>query len=397
MLHCLSAMQYNVTIDRNSNVRITDQIANQVRDLVRSGTLAVGQKLPPITELRDLWGVSVSSLQQAFSRLAAEGIVSRSPRLGTFVQACPQTTGNSASSGLGPELRTEDRQRLKSLCAAVIAEDWALENSRLMQMIQAFESSICHHGGRVMMVEIPRRSRNTQQALDRARLANAVFLLDEQRCDDRLIWDAFSRGLPVVAHDYPGNIQVNGVSEDWDWAMREVMRHLIACGHRRIALASLDLSTSGQDNPAWVKDREGAFLDIARLENLPVGTDDIHRHAGRTGKTGNAECIGKALGNDLLSGSHDYTAIIGINDAVSLGILEAAGELGLEAPRDFSLAGFDNPCQAARAGLTSVLHSSVADGQAAADMLVRCYLYPDDVAVKRVINRPCLIVRSSTG
>jgi DNA-binding FadR family transcriptional regulator len=63
------------------------QVADQLRDLITRGDLAVGQRLPSETELAPLFGVSKSTIREALRILVTDGLVEtrRGATGGTFV------------------------------------------------------------------------------------------------------------------------------------------------------------------------------------------------------------------------------------------------------------------------------------------------------------------------
>jgi GntR family transcriptional repressor for pyruvate dehydrogenase complex len=67
--------------------RATDQIADQLRDMIVSGALADGTRLPTEVELARRSGVSRNTIREALSILAAEGLTrtKKGARGGTFV------------------------------------------------------------------------------------------------------------------------------------------------------------------------------------------------------------------------------------------------------------------------------------------------------------------------
>jgi DNA-binding LacI/PurR family transcriptional regulator len=69
-------------VQRSARAQITDSL----RELLVSGKLNHGDKLPPTCELATLWGTPEATIQQAFQPLVKEGLLRRTPRLGTFVQ-----------------------------------------------------------------------------------------------------------------------------------------------------------------------------------------------------------------------------------------------------------------------------------------------------------------------
>ena len=61
------------------------QINRQLRDLISSGALKAGERLPSTLELCRLWGAKPCTVQAAMSPLVKEGLVQRLPRIGTTV------------------------------------------------------------------------------------------------------------------------------------------------------------------------------------------------------------------------------------------------------------------------------------------------------------------------
>jgi DNA-binding LacI/PurR family transcriptional regulator len=81
------------------------------------------------------------------------------------------------------------------------------------------------------------------------------------------------------------------------------------------------------------------------------------------------------------------------SDALALGALQAAADLGLRVPGDISVTGFDDVPAATAAGLTTVRQPTPEKGRRAVALL-------DKPAVngRRVVELPTkLIVRGSTG
>ena len=61
------------------------QIGDQIRNLILSGQLAPGVKLPPTTELAAKWQTHAATIHAALTPLVKEGLLTRRPKIGTFV------------------------------------------------------------------------------------------------------------------------------------------------------------------------------------------------------------------------------------------------------------------------------------------------------------------------
>lgn len=62
------------------------QITDAMRGMVLSGKLAAGSRLPSTQELAAQWNSHVTTVQQALTPLVKEGLLERTPQVGTFVR-----------------------------------------------------------------------------------------------------------------------------------------------------------------------------------------------------------------------------------------------------------------------------------------------------------------------
>lgn len=76
-----------MSIDPTTDRPVYHQVADILRDRIRSGRLQPGQLLPSEPHLVDEFGVARSTARQALAALRAEGLVVTVPRQGTFVRA----------------------------------------------------------------------------------------------------------------------------------------------------------------------------------------------------------------------------------------------------------------------------------------------------------------------
>lgn len=67
-------------------IPLNQQVENYVRERIVSGEYAPGTRLPSTAALAKITGVSVFAVQSALARLAAEGLLDRTPRCPTYVR-----------------------------------------------------------------------------------------------------------------------------------------------------------------------------------------------------------------------------------------------------------------------------------------------------------------------
>lgn len=80
----------------NEEQPISHQITDFLRSQIRSGVLGIGQRLPSHQELADGWGVKPTAVHHALQPLVREGLLSRKPRVGTFVKGAVCSIQNVA-------------------------------------------------------------------------------------------------------------------------------------------------------------------------------------------------------------------------------------------------------------------------------------------------------------
>jgi len=140
-----------------------------------------------------------------------------------------------------------------------------------------------------------------------------------------------ARSIPFVIIDPAGDPtpDVPSVgSANWSGGLMAT-RHLIELGHRRIAVIS------GPDDMMCSHARIDGFRSAMTAAGLPIDPDwirfgDFHTSGGRL------------HGQELLDRDDRPTAIFAGSDLQALGVLEAMRQLGLRAPDDVSIVGYDD-------------------------------------------------------
>ena len=67
--------------------RLSDKVAQQLVQAIRSGTLSIGDKLPPEAQLAEQLGISRGILREALTVLEVRGYLQRSPKGGTVIKS----------------------------------------------------------------------------------------------------------------------------------------------------------------------------------------------------------------------------------------------------------------------------------------------------------------------
>ena len=208
-------------------------------------------------------------------------------------------------------------------------------------------------------------------------------------CDDPALLDLLDReGLPYVRISPRGEAARSGlVAMDDRAAAREMTRHLIGLGHRRIGFIKGDPAHSASAQ------RFDGFREAMAAAGLAVGGVDI-REGDFSFRSG------LRLGGEMLREPPFPTAIFASNDDMALGVLITAIQLGIAVPDRLSIAGFDDAptSRAAWPQITTIRQPKGEMAAGAVDILVDPR-YRDDItaaAFKRQLDYE-LIARLSTA
>ena len=180
---------------------------------------------------------------------------------------------------------------------------------------------------------------------------------------------------------------VNTVDLDNAAGVKAAIKHMVRCGHRKIAHLTL-----GVELP-WIAERIKGFEEGMRENGLEPegrvwrleGSDDEHL----TGSCDSNNAFAAKAKTERV------TAVIAASDAIALDFKDAAGKLGMKTPRDISLCGFDDSKEAFDARLSSISHMSGELGIRASQIILSALNSGNHGIVYRDRITPTLILRDS--
>lgn len=196
-------------------------------------------------------------------------------------------------------------------------------------------------------------------------------------------WTKLTARTPTVtiAGRLPGAELAGEVAFDQTAGVGEVLRHLSALGHRRIAVLSWAVTTS-PDRPTEraVREQSAALGLDCELVPCAYSLDGS-----------------RPLALEVLERPDRPTALFCLSDSIAYGALHGCRELGLSVPGDISLVGFDDhPLSRLIAPpLTSVNWSIDRTARAAVGFLVDHLA--GEPGERRTVIAPSLVVRDSSG
>ncbi len=243
--------------------------------------------------------------------------------------------------GYRPNIHARRLSTGRSESIAIVMPDIA--NPFFAEVAGGIESEARKHGLSVLL---------SMTGGDRGREIEAVralsdasvegLILSTARPDDGTLLRLLSRYHEVVLldEDIPG-ADVPRVFAENEVGAREATDHLIALGHREIALVG------GPPDLMSVRERLSGYRAALEAAGIAVRPDRVLLSE-----------YSRAHGRDsalrLLRAADPPTAIFAASDWIAIGVIDAARQLGLTIPDDLSLVGFDDMAFAALVDLTTV-------------------------------------------
>ena len=227
---------------------------------------------------------------------------------------------------------------------------------------------------------------------DPARELDLAARLVDQRVDGLIVapigpaggaWAEISQRIPLVTIGgrLRGAETVGEVVFDQTAGVGEMLRHLHALRHRRIAVLSWAVDIS-PDRPSEAAVREQAVALGLDCEIVPCAYSlDGSR----------------PLALEVLARQDRPTAVFAMSDAIAYGALHGCRELGLTVPGDVSVCGFDDHplSRLVAPSLTTVSWDTDRVARAAVGFFVAHLA--DESGDRRTVVEPRLVVRESTG
>lgn len=309
-------------IKKNVLESMQAQVENLIRSKIRSGEWGVGAKIPSEREMAEILDVSRTTVRNAVQALTQQGLFERKIGQGTFVRGGERPPAGLPAAGLGTLgfVVCKDRAQRKPLAS----------ESFYFDVFTGIEEETVRSGRHLLFTYL-------DEANPAERAAFASFLdkvdgvvLEECRRPD-LLQELADRRLPVVLlAPTLGHPKFDLVTADFRRGARRAVEHLLALGHRRVAVINGPLDQES------ARLRFGGWQDALQASDL----DDPDRLvAGNLGWS--AEAGARAM-EGLLDQHPVPTAVFCANDLLAVGAVSALGRRGLRVPDDVSVVGFDD-------------------------------------------------------
>ncbi|HWH84749.1 MAG TPA: LacI family DNA-binding transcriptional regulator [Burkholderiaceae bacterium] len=330
---------------------------------------------PTLHDVAKRLGLAVSTVSRALS-----GHPAISDKTRVAVQA--------AAAELGYRLPTQGRGSRKSATHLVGVVVGAMHNRFMTVLLEHLHDALEELGYQVVLLIDSMTA--TKDLLAFRPLIDGYLdgiIFATATIDSPLVSELERRGIPcVLVVRSVDNANVDTVEIDNIHAGSEAVRHLFELGHRRISLVM------GPANTSTSRDRVRGALDWLQRNGVPKANVQLiqgdYTHEA-----------GYSAGMAILGQVNRVTAIVGGNDTVALGVLEAARRQGISVPSQLSVIGFDDMPLAGSPliGLTSIRQPVKVMARTAAQRLVERMRSHKLQPARRDILPIELIRRDTTG
>ncbi len=313
-----------------------------------------------IKEVAERAKVSVGTVSNVIS-----GTVSVSPRLRRRVQAAIRDFDFHPNQ-VARSLKTKQSKMLGMVISDITNPFFplAVRGAEDAASLEGFLLTIFNTDDHV------ERERQVLSVLRSRRVDGVLLVVAPGDGDESHIERTVAAGIPIVCLDrIPTGLSLDSVSVDSVVGARECVRHLVAMGHRDIAIIN------GPPGLETACERLRGYEEALREAKIPVEKGWI--------RTGDFRIEGGYReARELLLGPKRPTALFVANGMMTLGVLNALDELGVKCPEKIALASYDDLLLAAsfRPQLTAVAQDAYKIGRMGAELLLR--------RVKRLISDP---------
>jgi LacI family transcriptional regulator len=233
-----------------------------------------------------------------------------------------------------------------------------IENPFFPEVVKSFEIRARHLGYDVILSDTnydPRRTREAAERMMEHKVRGVAIMTSE--INVHLIHQLARRRIAVTFLDLaPVRKFMSNLRIDYFSGVKQIVEHLHAHGHRRIAFVAG--RSSLKSNAVRQEAYERCMRDLG-LEPGPILTGDLRFEGGL------------AAGISIAKLAARPTAVIAVNDLTAVGVVKGLLNSGCRVPEDISVTGFDKTrlAEYSNPSITTVDVHRETLGQMAADAL----------------------------
>lgn len=283
-----------------------------------------------------------------------------------------------------------------------------LTNPYYVMLLQGIETRAKEEGYGLFVCNTQRDLKMEEQYLKMMPSLNPfgiIYTCNPSHCFMELV-EELSEKIPIaIINNQNEHLNVDAVELDNSKLGRLMARHLLGLGHRKVAYITPPLTTRQKQRSKRVEGFLKEFEAAGLRENVVIKSAD--EQMDRDVPNFDSEYkLGYDLTMELMQEEEGLTAIVGLNDMIAFGILDALHEKKYKVPGDISVMGCDNTLFARMnsISLTTIEHFVVYKGRDACDIIMKKirsrtmkYSEMEPISIYHVEYEPKLIVRKTTS
>jgi len=291
---------------------------------MRRGRQSVGGSRPAKTLQPTIGDVA---RRASVSRATVSRVINRYPHVRPRVRAAVQRAMQAL--GYRPDRVARSLARRETQTLGLVVAD--ITNPFYAETARAIVETARGHGYNVILCNtdnLPRLQEEYVEVLRQRRVDGIIF--GSVFLHDPVVERLVQAGYPCIMYNRRLRSRSgNYIVLDNVGASRELTRHFLKLGHRRIGFIS------GLRDTSTAVDRLQGYREALRAAGVPRDPGLIRPGAFK------AEMAQRAA-RELLKLRRRPTAIVAGNDLMALGVIQAAEDMGLRVPEDVAVVGFDN-------------------------------------------------------
>ena len=313
-----------------------------------------------------------------------------------------------AAAELGYELPKQRRSRGNKKEKLLVVLCPNLTNPYYVMLLQGIESRATEQGYGLFVCNTQRNLELEERYLKIIPSLNpqgVIYTCNPSHCFMPVAQELSEKIPFAVINNQNEKLDVDAVELDNSKLGRIMARHLLDLGHRHVAYIAPPLTVRQKQRSKRVEGFLKEFQEAGLGENVIIKAADEEIDKDIPGIDSEYR-IGYDLTKELLAEEQGLTAIVGLNDMIAFGILEALHDEKYRVPGDMSVMGCDNTLFARmhKISLTTIEHFVIYKGRDACDIIMkkihtrnRQYSEMKPVSIYHVEYEPRIVTRGTTS
>ena len=303
-----------------------------------------------------------------------------------------------------PKRKTRRESRKEKLIVVFCSN---LTNPYYVMLLQGIESRAKEQGYGLFVCNTQRDLKMEERYLrmmHELKPLGIIYTCNPSHCFMDTIEELAEKIPIVIINNQNEHLNVDAVELDNSKLGRMMAKHLLELGHRKVAYIAPPLTTRQKQRSKRVEGFLKEFDAVGLKDNVIIKAANESIDMSIPNIDSEYK-IGYDLTKELLREHHDITAIVGLNDMIAFGIMDALHEAKIKVPTDVSVMGCDNTLFARmhNMNLTTIEHFVTFKGRDACDIIMKKIATHHStntgavpISTYHVEYEPQLIVRGTT-